>query len=60
MEIGEGPVCPKSFPAGESGRAAPQLCGVPQLEVHVVAQDPPLVDPPKAEAAPAEKDEGKK
>jgi len=36
------------------------LYGVLQFEVHVVAQDPPPVDPPKAEAAAAEKDEGAK
>jgi hypothetical protein len=42
------------------GELPPELYGVPQFEVHVVAQDPPPGDPPNAEAAAAEKDEGAK
>lgn len=42
------------------GELPPELYGVPQFEVHVVAQDPPPGDPPKAETAPAEKDEAAK
>jgi hypothetical protein len=42
------------------GELPPELYGVAQFEVHVVAQDPPPGDPPKAETAAAEKDEGAK
>ncbi len=42
------------------GELPPELSGVPQLEMHVVAQDLPPVDPPKIEAAVPENDEGAK
>jgi hypothetical protein len=42
------------------GELPPELYGVPQFEVHVVAQDPLPGGPPKAAATTVEKDEGAK
>jgi hypothetical protein len=42
------------------GELPPELYGIPQFEVHVAVQDPPPGDPPTAETAAYEKDEGAK